>query len=223
MKSNDQTDDRHRKRISAGVAVAATLTAALLIAGIVPQSGHAQSNRARATAEAQFTAEGSERCLSCHGGERMSSVAETAHGMLENPHTPFANQGCESCHGPGSLHVSRAAGGAGFPVLTKFGDDGVVAEQTGACTSCHEKDMGDLEGMAWQGSVHDADDMTCVSCHTVHTADNSLDEPQEQLATCSGCHEQQIATHSRFEDKGIVFDNLSCYDCHDVHQLISRQ
>jgi len=223
MKSKYQTDVRHRKGISAGVTAAALLAGALLVASIVPESGQAQSNSSRAAAAAQFTAEGSERCLSCHGGERMSSVAETPHGMPENPHSPFAKQGCESCHGPGSLHVSRAAGGAGFPALTKFGDDGVVAEQTAACISCHEEDMGDLEGMAWQGSLHDADDMTCVSCHTVHTTDNPLDEPQQQLATCSGCHQQQIAAHSRFEDKGIVFDKLRCYDCHDVHQLISRQ
>ena len=204
-----------------GPAVAALLAGALLVASTMPESIQAQSTRSRATAEAQFTAEGSERCLSCHGGERMSAVAETAHGNADNPHSPFARQGCESCHGPGSLHVSRAAGGVGFPALTKFGAGGVVAEQSAACTACHEKDMGDREGMAWTGSMHDKPFMTCINCHIVHTVDNPLDEPQEQLAKCSGCHKQPIGAHSTLEDKGIVFDKLLCSNCHDVHQLIS--
>ena len=221
MKSKNEEDVRGRTNMLGSAAAAVLLTGALLVASAMPESSKAQSQRSRAAAEAQFTSEGSERCLSCHGGERMSAVAETVHGNADNPHSPFAKQGCESCHGPGSLHVSRAAGGAGFPALTKFGDDGVVSEQSAACTACHEQDMGNLEGMAWAGSVHDADDMTCVSCHVVHTTDNPLDEPEEQLATCSGCHAEQIAAHSKFEDKGIVFDKLLCYDCHDVHQLIS--
>lgn len=221
MRSKYEKAIRRRKKTLGGATAVALLAGALLVAGIVPESSQAQSQRNRAVAEPQFTDGGSEGCLSCHGGERMSAIAETVHGKTDNPHSPFAKQGCESCHGPGSLHVSRAAGGAGFPVLTKFDDYGDVAEQTAACTICHEEDMGDLEGMAWQGSLHDTDDMTCINCHIVHTADNPLDEQDEQLASCSGCHEEQMAVHSKFEDKGIVFDRLLCYDCHDVHQLIS--
>jgi len=74
-------------------------------------------NRVNGQPEAQFTAEGAERCLNCHAGERMTIMAETAHGNSQDPHTPFAKQGCESCHGPGSLHVSRARGGRGFPAM----------------------------------------------------------------------------------------------------------
>ena len=147
-------------------------------------------------------------------------MPKTHQRNVDDPHTPVANQGCESCHGPGSLHVSRAAGGAGFPPLLRFNDQGVIAEQTAACVGCHADDMGELQGMAWTGSAHDTDSMTCVSCHEAHIVGNPLTDKQQQYESCKTCHDKQIASHPRFEDKGIVIDKLSCYDCHDVHQLI---
>ena len=193
----------------------------LALGDFFPASAEAQTSRARTEADAQFTDGGTQQCLNCHGGESMEVMAETPHGTLDNPHTPFAKQGCESCHGPGSLHVSRAAGGAGFPALLRFNDEGIVAEQTAACVGCHAEEMGELEGIAWTGSVHDTDEMTCVDCHQSHSVNNPLAEPGPQREACAGCHEEQIATHSTFENKGILFDNLSCYACHDVHQLMS--
>ncbi len=70
--------------------------------------------------QAQFTAAGVEGCLRCHVGDRLTAMAKTAHGNKDNPHTPYATQGCESCHGPGSFHSSRARGGVGFPALISF-------------------------------------------------------------------------------------------------------
>jgi DmsE family decaheme c-type cytochrome len=189
-------------------------------AALMPQSIEAQGSRNNGGAEAQFTAEGTERCLRCHAGERMTIMADTAHGNPDNPDAPYASHGCESCHGPGSLHVSRARGGRGFPALVTFAESDSVQRQTEACIGCHANDMGDLEGMEWSGSVHDADDMTCVSCHEAHIVGNPLEVHERQLEACATCHKEEIASHSRFEDKGIVFDRLSCYDCHDVHQLI---
>jgi len=193
----------------------------LILVDFLPGTAQAQTSRARAQADAQFTDGGTQQCLDCHGGESMEVMAETPHGNVDNPHTPFATQGCESCHGPGSLHVSRAAGGAGFPALLRFNDAGVVAEQTAACVGCHADDMGELKRMKWTGSVHDTDEITCVNCHKAHATESPLADKTLQRDTCAGCHEAQIAAHPTFEDKGIVFDNLSCFDCHDIHQLLS--
>jgi DmsE family decaheme c-type cytochrome len=196
------------------------LLVGLMLASQIPMVTAAQNNRANGQPEAQYTAEGTERCLSCHAGERMTIMAETAHGNSTNSQTPFAKLGCESCHGPGSLHVSRARGGRGFPAMITFGESDTVQRQTAACIGCHADDMGDLQGIAWTGSAHDTDSMTCVSCHEAHIVGNALREQKRQRENCSKCHDKQIASHPRFEDKGIVFDKLSCFDCHDVHQLI---
>jgi len=196
------------------------LLAVLILAGLAPASSDAQNSRRSAAPEAKFAAGGAERCLFCHGGESMTVMAETAHGHTDDPHTPYAKQGCESCHGPGSLHASRARGGAGFPALLVFGENEALSRQTEACIACHGEDMGDLEGIEWAGSAHDTDDMTCVSCHRMHVVGNALQSPEPQRESCAECHSKQITSHSRFEDKGIVFDKLSCFDCHDVHQLI---
>ena len=193
------------------------------VTGLQTALSVAQENQNEGLPEAQYTAEGTERCLGCHAGERMTLMAATAHGNADNPHTPFATQGCESCHGPGSLHVSRARGGIGFPAMIVFDDRDSVQRRTTACVGCHANDMGDLEGIAWKNSSHDTDSVTCVSCHEGHIVDELLADPNRQREVCSECHKTEIANHKRFEDKGIVFDNLTCYDCHDVHQLISER
>lgn len=172
--------------------------------------------------KARYTEGGTERCMTCHGGEQIAVMAETAHGNSDDPHAPFAQKGCESCHGPGSLHVSRARGGAGFPAMTLFKRGEPVAKQNDACLACHAKDMGDLEGMEWSGSLHDTGRMTCVSCHKEHVKVDPITDAREQKKNCARCHEEQIEKHPVFEDKGIDFDKLTCFDCHDVHQLTAR-
>lgn len=196
-----------------------TLTVLALVAGWLPAS----AQQSGAVPEASYTEQGTERCLDCHGGEKMTVVAESAHGNAENPHTPYAQQGCESCHGKGSLHVSRARGGAGFPALIRFKRRGSSVEaQNQACLDCHAKDLGELEGMAWIGSLHDTGRMTCGACHEMHAAEDKMAVSSVQKETCARCHEEQIATHPRFENKGIAFDRLDCAACHDVHQLERR-
>jgi DmsE family decaheme c-type cytochrome len=177
---------------------------------------------AKAAPNAKYTEDGAERCLNCHGAGQMTVMAETPHGNLENPHSPYAQQGCESCHGPGSLHVSRARGGAGFPALLRFKRGEPVAQQNAMCLDCHARDMGELEGMEWSGSLHDTDQITCAGCHKAHATVDPMTLTEEQNKNCARCHDEQITTHSKFADKGIVFDQLTCFDCHDVHQLTGK-
>jgi DmsE family decaheme c-type cytochrome len=176
--------------------------------------------------EAHYTDAGAEACMRCHAADNMVVILETAHGDQTNPHAPFGpdQAGCEACHGPGSLHVSRARGGAGFPPLARFGRGGdPVEEQLGRCLGCHGEDMGEHAGMAFEGSLHDTGRMTCSSCHTMHTSENVLADREAQIDNCATCHSAQIESHSRFEGRGIVFDRLTCHDCHDVHQLMRRE
>ena len=198
---------------------AALASMLVLIAYVGGGSADAQTLRERSAGADHYTEGGTERCVSCHGGEAMTIVGETAHGNLENPHSPYSQQGCESCHGPGALHSSRAGGGAGRPLLMAFEGTDDIAEQNAACMSCHAETLGDLEGFAWDGSLHANADMTCQDCHQSHTTENLMDDPAEQRDNCSGCHRRQIDGHPRFEGRGILFDELTCNACHAVHEL----
>lgn len=200
-------------------AVAARAAALALVACVLLPASDGGAQRLRST-EPQYTAEGPARCLACHAAPRMRIMAETVHGNRDNPLTPYANHGCESCHGPGSLHASRARGGIGFPEMLAFDDDEDPGRQTQACLDCHAEDLGELDGMQWAGSVHDFGEISCVDCHSLHAVGNPLTTREAQIATCDGCHDEQIANHRTFEDVGIVFEQLNCSNCHDVHQMI---
>jgi DmsE family decaheme c-type cytochrome len=167
-----------------------------------------------------FTTEGSAGCLRCHSGESMRVISQSPHGDTQNPQTPAALRGCESCHGAGSIHVSRAHGGRGFPPLTAFGrgaDASAREEQLQACLGCHAQSASGRAPIAFFGSPHDRRTINCSTCHTVHAEVDPVSDRGHQAATCYRCHRRQRDEHPRFEDKGIEFDTLSCRTCHDVH------
>ncbi|MDH3788067.1 MAG: multiheme c-type cytochrome [Xanthomonadales bacterium] len=185
-----------------------------------PEIAAAETAPAKYSRTPSYTADGSEACLRCHSGEKMRSIATSAHGDPQRPGSPAAEQGCESCHGPGSIHVSRAHGGRGFPPLTQFGrgkDAAPREEQLHACLSCHADERMEDQRITFIGSAHDRQTINCSTCHTAHAGGDPISDRESQLATCSRCHRRHLEEHPRFEDKSIDFDALSCSTCHDVH------
>ena len=187
---------------------------------------------------AHFSGDGIATCLLCHSGERMRLISLTPHGKKDDPHTPWAKHGCESCHGPGSLHATRSRRGKGRPYMVDYGFNkkGVstpATKQSETCLKgCHAQDMGKLKGMEWTGSTHDIaltemkdgskKRMSCSACHLMHITQDQdpLKDKEKQAESCYVCHEKTRSEHPRFEEKGINIDEVSCWECHDVHQLI---
>ena len=168
--------------------------------------------------EQVYTGGGAEACLRCHSGEKMRAVADSAHGNMENMYTPLSTQGCEACHGPGSIHISRAHGGAGFPKMINFGRGKSFSprdDQVEACLACHKDDEGGTSVIEWYSSSHNRKNINCSTCHSVHEALDPMQDADQQVAKCNRCHRKDIEKHEHFEDSNIDFDSMSCGTCHN--------
>jgi len=168
-----------------------------------------------------YTEEGVAGCLVCHSGSGMRAIQTGPHFDPQTPGVPAVEHGCESCHGPGSIHVSRAHGGRGFPPLTAFGRGKNKAprdEQIQACMQCHESAGKSCRNIVFFGSPHDRKNINCSTCHTLHATEDPIKLRENQLTTCYRCHRKAKTDHPRFEAASMDIDVLKCSDCHDVHR-----
>lgn len=168
-----------------------------------------------------FSEEGAAACLRCHSGPEMRAIQSGPHFNLRSPAAPTPQHYCESCHGPGSIHVSRAHGGKGFPPLTEFGrgpDRAPREEQLAACLNCHGSADAVPRTIGFIGSPHDRQNINCSTCHTVHAESDPVSDRDRQAALCFRCHRKQQADHPRFTSRSMDIDRLPCSACHDVHR-----
>jgi len=175
--------------------------------------------------EQVFTRGGAEACLRCHSGDRMRAIKSSPHGNMENMFTPLAIQGCEACHGPGSIHVSRAHGGAGFPKMIDFGRGPNFSPrdtQIDACLACHHEEKGGRSVIEWHSSSHNRKNINCSTCHEIHVEIDPMEDADRQVATCNRCHRKDLEKHDHFEESNIEFNSLSCGTCHNVHEAFDR-
>lgn len=168
-----------------------------------------------------FTEEGADSCYVCHAGENMRAMTESVHGNPDTPLSPAAKHECESCHGPGSIHISRAHGGRGFPPLIVFGKGDEAAPrdtQISACLYCHDGDDGS-KPVIFEGTVHDRTIVKCSSCHKAHVRADPVMERGGQAPVCLGCHSAQENGHPKVGKQVPDFNRMGCAGCHRVHRL----
>jgi hypothetical protein len=145
-------------------------------------------------------------CLACHAG-RFEMVGGTVHRVL------FHDQaiGCESCHGPGSLHQDLRRSGR----HASGGDDPTIVHpgklprslQIDICAACHLRSdatvslRGRTEGAFRPG--------TPLSDYRVHYR---FDTGKEQMTVVG--HVEQMRASACYQKS----EELTCLTCHDPHR-----
>jgi DmsE family decaheme c-type cytochrome len=150
---------------------------------------------------------GEATCLTCHADQAYTG---TAHARAFHERTPAANQGCESCHGPGKAHADAG----GDKALIRSYSTMEPAEISETCTTCHNRASHAL----WEGSQHDQRNMSCASCHSVHAGKGEAQLKNEnQIELCSECHRPVTRRQHRFNHMPVREGAMTCSSCHNVH------
>jgi predicted CXXCH cytochrome family protein len=159
---------------------------------------------------------GADTCVSCHEAQG----AAFQNGLHNRTFTSKKNipfeKSCETCHGPGSLHV--ASGGdpsaPGFATLRSFRPKNARAD-TQACLACHQ----DSERSHWSSGPHQRAGVTCFSCHSVHSVKGEHGQLVKgtQRETCYQCHGDVKGQMRRSAHMPVEEDKMTCSSCHDPH------
>lgn len=153
---------------------------------------------------------GDDTCLTCHDGMQ-KGYADSPHGRKAHPRAPAAQQGCETCHGPGARHAEQPDEPGSIRRFKAI----PANEASAACLTCHNRDNHAL----WQGSAHDTRNMSCVTCHSVHAfqSNHAQLKTRTEAETCAPCHRVQTQKVLRLGHMPVPEGKMECSSCHNPH------
>lgn len=168
---------------------------------------------------------GSETCAACHEG--ITKDFKTAdHSRLIATGKNAEGAGCESCHGPGSLHVN--SGGSTKLIVNPRKDPETcfkchldirskfelpyrhpVMEGRISCTDCHNPHKGSIMRDGGTTSLMGKNE-ACFKCHTLQRGPFVF-EHEAMREGCSVCHDP----HGSVNQKLLIARNaMLCLKCH---------
>ncbi|MBF0571939.1 MAG: hypothetical protein HQL12_08745 [Candidatus Omnitrophica bacterium] len=211
---------RHRKigQAKAEIVVLA-LVFGLFWSGIV----RADQNKVN-TMLKKATYVGMDTCITCHDKEGKEYKLST-HARINIKNDTTSAEGCETCHGPGSIHVDN--GGGKTTIINPKNDPEIcfnchtdkkmqfrlpyhhpVIEGKMGCTNCH--DPHGIDVRPWTATSENDVNEVCFKCHTDKRgpyiwAHDALKEG------CTTCHQ----VHGSVNDKMLIARDYNlCLKCH---------
>jgi predicted CXXCH cytochrome family protein len=156
---------------------------------------------------------GSETCMGCHTKEA-GEFKHSTHARISIPSDgALGAQGCEMCHGPGSLHVD-AGGGRGVGGIINPRKD------PSTCFACHTDKKAELR-LPHHHPILEGK-MSCADCHNAHGTDVrpwSATTLKDINEACFKCHKEQrgpfVWEHEALRE--------GCTSCHKVHGSIHEK
>ncbi|WP_167496467.1 DmsE family decaheme c-type cytochrome [Desulfopila sp. IMCC35006] len=156
---------------------------------------------------------GAETCKDCHETQ-YASYAKSVH-FKPSIKGPQSQDACETCHGAGAMHVEKG-GGRGVDIFT-FDKNTDPLAKSARCLTCHGKTP-DMD--FWDLGVHNRNDVSCDSCHDLHTASGSQKPKEPEV--CFGCHRDIKVAANKRSHHPIIEGKVSCSSCHFPHGSLSK-
>ena len=152
---------------------------------------------------------GMETCIQCHDKEHKEfELSAHARSTIKSDDGTVV-QGCETCHGPGSVHVDASGG-----------KDNILNPRKNpeACFSCHMDKKMEFR-LPFHHPVLEGH-MSCTDCHDPHGEDVrpwTTTSMQDVNEVCFKCHQDKrgpfVWDHEALRD--------GCTTCHKVHGSIN--
>ena len=159
---------------------------------------------------------GTALCRNCHDfapAEHVDKLLMGSHGISKEA---GFERGCEDCHGPSGAHAEAPREhppGNSFGPRWSTGD----AARDSACLACHEENI----AANWQHALHMHNNLTCITCHDIHSEGDKVLLPEQQAAVCTECHKAQ--TTGMHGLGGNLAEQPACSSCHDPHNHETAQ
>lgn len=153
---------------------------------------------------------GSKSCEQCHQAiTKHFNTADHARFIAKGPNAE--PMGCESCHGPGSLH--NESGGAHGTIVNPRRDPET-------CFQCHLEMRGSF-ALPYRHPIEEGK-VSCGDCHNPHEGrmiKGGSTSPASANDTCFRCHTQQRGPHI-FEHEAL---REGCTTCHNPHGSVNQK
>lgn len=151
---------------------------------------------------------GNDTCASCHE-DQIKEYKISSHGRQQLKGADGVAEGCEICHGPGSVHAENG-GGKGNAIINPNKDPRI-------CFTCHTDKKMDFRLPSHHPVLEGK--MSCGDCHELHGPDAvpTATSMETENESCFKCHKDQrgpyVFEHPALKD--------GCTSCHKVHGSVN--
>lgn len=161
---------------------------------------------------------GAEACRDCHEDQFKTWDNNPHHGAQTDTNPAGKEVQCESCHGPGSLHVDAAGdkSNPGFHTIRNL-KTMRAEDASNVCVTCHRT----AEQFHWKSSAHARNRVACVDCHAIHSPQDPggqmLLQTKVSSDLCVKCHTDKKMEIAKVAHMPIKEGSMTCADCHNPH------
>jgi DmsE family decaheme c-type cytochrome len=194
--------------------VVTLVTFTIGLAGAAPVFAADAAKPGAKEAPKDLVLKGDAKCTACHDeadSPQLLAIGKSRHGAKGDERAPT----CTKCHGESNSHADyKGKDKPPKPDVSFLKDSKNSPEQRSeACMGCHKGG----NRMHWEGSQHASGDVTCTSCHKMHTQHDKVRDKSTQAEVCFACHQTQRAESHKASHHPMREGKVVCSSCHNLH------